>query len=65
MLRERPCLRVGLATVKRVMAAYNRSPDVLDRSEPIHRGRPPRVLADSLQTITETMSPSQSKKART
>ena len=60
-LREQGCpsaertanaLGVGIATVKRVMAAYNRSPDVLDRSEPIHRGRPPRVLADSLQTIT-------------
>jgi hypothetical protein len=60
-LREQGCpsaertahaLGVGIATVKRVMAAYNRNPDVLDRSEPIHRGRPPRVLADSLQTIT-------------
>jgi transposase len=43
---------VGIATVKRVMAAYHRSPDVLDRSEPMHRGRPPRVLADSLPTMT-------------
>ena len=33
------------------MAAYNRNPEVVDWSEPMHRGRPPRVLADALQTI--------------
>ena len=60
-LREQGCpsaertahaLGVGIATVKRVMAAYHRNPEVLDRSEPIPRGRPPWVLADALQPIT-------------
>jgi len=50
--RTAHALGVGIATVKRGMAAYHRSPEVLDRSEPMHRGRPPRVLADALQTIT-------------
>ena len=60
-LRERACssteraanaLGVGLATVKRVMADYTRSPSVLERGESLRRGRPPRAIADALQTIT-------------
>jgi transposase len=60
-LRERACssteraanaLGVGLATVKRVMADYPRSPSVLERGESLRRGRPPRAIADALQTIT-------------
>ena len=60
-VRERACSRteraanalgVGLATVKRVMADYPRSPSVLERGESLRRGRPPRAIADALQTIT-------------
>jgi transposase len=60
-LRERACssteraanaLGVGLATVKRVMADDPRSPSVLERGESLRRGRPPRAIADALQTIT-------------
>jgi len=43
---------VGLATVKRVMADAKRSPAGLLPEETIRRGRPPRVLADALQTMT-------------
>jgi transposase len=50
--RAANALGVGIATVKRVMADYNRNPDVLAREVSLHRGRPPRALADSLQTIT-------------
>ena len=42
---------VGLATVKRVMAGSKRSPAGLIQEESLRRGRPPRVLADSLQTM--------------
>lgn len=41
----------GIATVKRVMADYNRGAS-FEEVEKIHRGRPQRVLSDSLQTIT-------------
>jgi len=60
-LREQGCtsaervahaLDVGIATVKRVMADYNRSPDLLARGEVIRRGRPPQAIPDALQTIT-------------
>ena len=73
-LREQDCpsaertanaLGVGMATVKRVMADYNRSPDWLDRGESMRRGRPPRAIADSLQTITQTMFVKRTEKART
>jgi transposase len=50
--RTAHALGVGLATVKRVMADSKRSPAGLMREESIRRGRPPRVLSDSLQTIT-------------
>ena len=59
--RERACSRteraakalgVGLATVKRVMADYPRSPSVLERGESLRRGRPPRAIAEALQTRT-------------
>jgi transposase len=50
--RTAQALGVGLATVKRVMADSKRSPAGVIREEAIRRGRPPRVLADSLQTIT-------------
>lgn len=45
-------LGVGIATVKRVMADFHRSPEVLDRGAAQRRGRPPRAIADSLQTMT-------------
>jgi transposase len=60
-LREHECssaeraanaLGVGLATVKRVMADSKRSPAWLIQDESIRRGRPPRVISDSLQTMT-------------
>lgn len=50
--RTAHALGVGLATVKRVMADSKRSPAGLIQEESIRRGRPPRVLSDSLQTIT-------------
>lgn len=50
--RTAHALGLGIATVKRVMADSHRSPDVLDRGESIRRGRPPRAIADALQTIT-------------
>ena len=50
--RTANALGVGLATVKRVMADSKRSPVGLIREESIRRGRPPRVLSDSLQTRT-------------
>jgi len=34
------------------MADYTRSPSVLERGESLRRGRPPRAIADALQTIT-------------
>ncbi len=43
----------GIATVKRVMADYNRGISFVDQ-EKIHKGRPPRVLPESIQaTIRE------------
>jgi transposase len=42
---------VSIATVKRIMADHNRGVDFMSQEE-IHRGRPPRVLSDSIQTIT-------------
>ena len=50
--RTAHALGVGLATVTRVMADSTRSPAGLMQEEAIRRGRPPRVLSDSLQTIT-------------
>jgi transposase len=50
--RTAHALGVGLATVKRVMADSKRSPAGVMQEESIRRGRPPRVLSDSLQTIT-------------
>ena len=50
--RTAQALGVGFATVKRVMADSKRSPAGLIQEESIRRGRPPRVLSDSLQTIT-------------
>jgi len=44
-------LDVGVATVKRVMADYNRNPALLD-IESVQRGHPPRVITDSLQSFT-------------
>jgi transposase len=43
---------VGFATVKRVMADSKRSPAGVMQEESLRRGRPPRVLADALPTIT-------------
>ena len=44
-------LEIGVATVKRVMADYNRGMSFVDQEE-APRGRPPRVLSDSLQAVT-------------
>jgi transposase len=44
-------LNISIATVKRVMADHNRGVDFVGQ-EGIHRGRPPRALPDSLQTVT-------------
>ena len=50
--RAANALGVGIATIKRVMADDKRNPDVLEREVSLRRGRPPRAIADSLQTIT-------------
>jgi len=44
-------LGVGIATVKRVMADYNRGVGFADQ-ENFHKGRPQRVLSDSMQAVT-------------
>lgn len=42
---------IGIATVKRVMADYNRGVNFSDQGQ-ILRGRPPRALSTSMQTVT-------------
>lgn len=49
--RAANALEVGVATVKRVMADYNRNPDLLSRPSAL-RGHPPPILVASLQAIT-------------
>jgi len=44
-------LDVSIATVKRVMADNNRGVSFVDQEE-VHRGRPPRALSSSMQTVT-------------
>lgn len=44
-------LGVGIATVKRVMADYNRGVTFADQAS-AHKGRPQRVLSDSMQAVT-------------
>jgi len=44
-------LEVGVTTVKRIMADYNRSPDLLEKQSH-RRGHPPKIIADFLQAIT-------------
>lgn len=44
-------LDIGMATVKRVMADYNRNPELLNK-ESASRGHPSRIIPDALQTIT-------------
>ena len=44
-------LGCGIATVKRVMADHNRGV-IFTQQEKIHKGRPPRILSESLQAIT-------------
>lgn len=46
-------LGVGLATVNRVMAAYNKDPASLNASPP-HRGRPTHAIDVSLQEVVRT-----------
>ena len=59
-LREQDCnsiertanaLNVGTATVRRVMADYNKDPELLEKFS-FHRKSSRRILADSLQTVT-------------
>ena len=44
---------VGVATVKRIMADYNRDPNLLDRPSR-SKGRPPHAISDSIQTIVRS-----------
>ena len=44
-------LGVSIATVKRVMADHNRGVPFA-KVEKTHKGRPPRALSDSMQTVT-------------
>jgi len=48
--RTAHALEVGVATVKRVMADYNRNPELLEK-ESTRRGHPPRIIAESLQAL--------------
>lgn len=47
--RVSDALDVGTATVRRVMAEYNRDPQFIHTTDELKRGRPPRSLPDSLQ----------------
>ena len=49
--RAANALDVGMATVKRVMADYNRNPELLNKKS-ASRGHPSRIISDALQTIT-------------
>ena len=51
--RTANALNVGVATVKRVMASYNRNPNLLEKQTG-ERGRPPRVISDSIQAIVRS-----------
>jgi transposase len=44
-------LGVGIATVKRVMADHNRGVDFSEQVAPL-KGRPPKALSDSMQSVT-------------
>lgn len=44
-------LDVGVATVKRIMADYNRDPNSIEKDH-FRRGHPPLIIADSLQSLT-------------
>ena len=43
-------LDVSIATVKRVMADFNRGKSFTSQDE-VHRGRPPRILSSSMQSV--------------
>jgi transposase len=49
--RAAHALGVGIATGKRIMADAQRSPAWFIQEDSMRRGRPPRAIADSLQTI--------------
>ena len=51
--RTSNALNVGVATVKRVMATYNRNPDLLEKGTS-ERGRPPHVISHSIQTLVRS-----------
>ncbi len=42
---------IGIATIKRVMADHNRGVDFTNQ-DPVYRGRPQRLLSDSMQAVT-------------
>ena len=44
-------LDIGIATIKRIMADYNRGISFAEQAE-VHRGRRPRGLSNSMQTVT-------------
>ena len=44
-------LGISIATVKRVMADFNRGVSFVDQEE-VHRGRPPQAFSSSMQTAT-------------
>jgi transposase len=44
-------LDVSVVTVTRVMADYNKNPELLNK-QPINRGGPARIIADSMQALT-------------
>ena len=48
--RTANALGVGVATVKRVMATYNRNPDLLEKGTN-ERGRPPHAISYFIQTF--------------
>lgn len=49
--RTAHALEVGVATVNRIMAEYNRNPSSIEIDQ-FQRGHPPRIITESLQTLT-------------
>lgn len=61
--RTAAALSIGEATVKRVMAEFNRESGALDK-DPLPRGRPRRVLPEVAQTLTRDFVRNANKEGR-
>ena len=49
--RTAHALEIGVATVNRIMAEYNKNPSSIEIDQ-FQRGHPPRIITESLQTLT-------------